>query len=501
MLNSTAMKNEYACEIDFLRQQNKDLLEELKKLRLLTEKQQAQLEELLRILYGKKSEKKRKSQDSSQNDVASNTTEEHKKTLDSKDDNKQKPKRKKLPENLPRKIIKHTLSEHELTCQCGFKCHLIGKEVTEQLEYIPASLCVNEHRRYKYACQQGCGVKIAPMPAQPIEKGIPGPGLLAEILINKYQDALPLYRQSLRFKRHDITLPESTLGDWVTECAKLLEPIVLAMKKDLLLKKKIHTDDTVVPVLAKGKTKKGRLWVYVADGKEGQACTIYDYSSTRSQSVPQKFLKEYQGFLQADAYPGYDQLYETGEIIEIGCMAHVRRKFFAIADAAKGNSIAHEVIELISKIYDVERKARDLSTIKKYYYRKKYLKKNYRILYKFLKKKQKTTLANTPLAKAINYALNHWRALQNVLASGLLEVDNNIAERAIKPVVIGRKNYMFAGSHEGGKRAAIIYSIIESAKQNGLNTFEYLRDVLTRLPSHLNSKLFELLPYHWAAVK
>ena len=492
---------------DFLRKQNQELLkqinnqsEEIKKLRILSEKQQAQLEELLRVLYGKKSEKKPKpeSEDKS-DDHVSNGTPESSLSSSSKDSHiKEKPKRKRLPESLPRIVVKHELQGPELACQCGRKCHMIGKEITEQLEYLPASLCVKEHRRYKYACQHGCCVKIAPLPPQPIEKGIPGPGLLTEILINKYQDALPLYRQSLRFKRHEIILPESTLCDWVKESAKLLEPIVLQLKQNILSNRKIHTDDTPVPVLMKeGKAKQGRLWVYVADGKEGRACTVYDYTATRSQTAPQNFLQGYKGFIQADAYPGYNKLYQTGDVVEVGCLAHVRRKFYVISELAKGDSVADEALEIIGRIYEVERECRALSSIERYYYRKRHLKKLYRSFYNFLKQQKAIVLANTPLAKAINYAMNHWKALQNVLADGILEVDNNTAERAIKPVVIGRKNWLFAGSHEGGKRAAIIYSIIESAKQNQLNVFEYLCDVMTRLPSQMNSKLYELLPYHW----
>lgn len=375
---------------------------------------------------------------------------------------------------------------------------MIGKVVTKQLDYVPASLKVIEHRRYKYACAQGCAVKIAPLPAQPIEKGMAGAGLLADVLVSKYQDALPLYRQVLRFKRYDIELAHSTIGDWVASCAQLLEPLVYRMQQMVLSKRKIHTDDTPVRVLTKGgQSKTGRLWVYLSDGQEGQACTVYDYTNNRSQKAPQKFLSDYQGYLQADAYPGYGKLYATGKIIEVGCLSHARRKFYLISQAAGGESTADDVLALIGKIYEVERSARGLSAIERYYYRRKYLKKHYRSLHRFLKRKQAVNLDNTPLAKAFNYALNHWRALQNVLADGLLEVDNNRAERAIKPVVIGRKNYLFAGSDNGGRHAAIIYSVIESAKQNNLNTFDYLRDVLTRLPSQLNSKIDELLPYNW----
>ena len=209
------------------------------------------------------------------------------------------------------------------------------------------------------------------------------------------------------------------------------------------------------------------------------------------------FLSGFKGFLQADAYNGYDVLYQSGDIIEVGCLAHSRRKFFEIAQTVKQNSLAHDALNKIAAIYLVETRVKQLSYQRRYYYRKKYLKPLYRQLHHWLRRYQKKTLDKTPIRQAINYAMTHWRALQNVLADGRLQVDNNTAERAIKPVVIGRKNYLFAGSDEGGKRAAIIYSIIETCKQNAINTFDYLRDILTRLPTHKANKIHELLPYNW----
>lgn len=474
-----------------------ELTDELKKQRILTEKLQAQLENLLRILYGKKSEKKKS--DEPDNDTANNDESNDPKSKNSTSgNNSSHPVRKKLPDNLERQIIKYELSESERICYlCGNICHCIGKEITEQLEFIPARLYVKEHRRYKYGCRLGCEVKIASMPAQPIPKGIPGPGLLAEILVNKYQDALPLYRQSLRFKRHGIDIADSTMCDWVFQVSRLLQPLVKLMHQDIIKLRKLHTDDTPVPVLAKGKTKTGRLWVYVADGQEGLACTIYDYTPTRSQTAPQKFLNGFKGYLQADAYAGYDKIYADGDVVEIACMAHARRKFFEIAESVKGDSLARDAINKIAKIYEVESKCRDMHYKKRYYYRKKYLRHIYRRLHRWLVQKQKIVIPNTPIEKAFNYALNHWRALQNVFADGRLEVDNNTAERAIRPVVVGRKNYLFAGSDQGGTSAAIIYSLIESAKQNGLNTFEYLSDIIAKMPITKPEDLTKLLPYHY----
>jgi len=475
--------------------QNTQLTEELRAQRLLVEKLQIQLESLLRILYGKKSEKK-KSTEENNKEKNGNPNQNSNKT-DSDSDNGAG--RKKLPENLEREIIKYELPESERVCKlCGNICHCIGKVISEQLEFIPARLYVKEHRRYKYGCRNGCEVKIAAMPKQPIPKGIPGPGLLAEILINKYQDALPLYRQSLRFKRHGIELPDSTLCDWVSDVANLLKPLKDLLHKDIIKNIKIHTDDTPVPVLAKGKTKKGRLWVYVGDGKCGPACTVYDYSASRSQTVPVAFLTGFKGYLQADAYPGYDIIYNTGEVIEVGCMSHCRRKFFEIAETIPGESLAKDALNRIAKIYEIEAKCRGMHYQQRYYYRKKHLKIIYYQFHRWLVRNKKRVIPNTPIEKAINYALNHWRAVQNVFADGRLEVDNNIAERAIRPVVLGRKNWLFAGSDQGGHNAAIIYSIIETAKQNNLNTFEYLSDVLARIPLTADQDLHKLLPYSYS---
>lgn len=335
------------------------------------------------------------------------------------------------------------------------------------------------------------------MPNQPIEKGLPGSGLLADVLISKYQDAMPLYRQMLRYRRYGYECPDSTLGDWVKECALLLKPIVRVMRDDLLLAKKLHTDDTSVPVLAKGKTKTGRLWVYLADSSHKQPICLYDYTPTRSKNGPKKYLNEYHGYLQADAYNGYDCLYESKKIIEVGCMAHARRKFVDVAKAAKGPTYADDIIALIGELYVVERHTKYFKAHERYYYRKKHSKQKLKRLHRVIKQHYKAATPGTPFYKALQYALNQWRALCWFLADGDLDIDNNSAERAIRPLVIGRKNWLFAGSDEGGKRAAIIYSIIETCKMNGVNTLDYLTDALARIPNTLHKNIRELLPYNW----
>ena len=336
------------------------------------------------------------------------------------------------------------------------------------------------------------------MPEQPIDKGLAGAGLLAEILISKYQDALPLYRQQRRFARLGYDLPRSTLCDWVMQCATRLKPIVEAMTTACLMPaRKLHTDDTPFPVLANNKTHTGRLWVYVGQADNAPPCTIYRYSKTRSHQVPCQFLATYQGYLQADAYPGYDKIYRDGKIIEVACFAHARRKFADIVKTLKEPSLAHQALDFIGLLYAIEKHSKPMTVMQRYYYRRRFAKPILNDFYRWLIRQNKTAPPKTPLGQALNYCLNHWRALKNYLGDGILEIDNNRAERAIKPFVIGRKNFLFAGSHFGAEQAAIIYSLIESCNMLNINTFDYFKDVLTRLPSTLNKNISDLFPCYW----
>lgn len=463
------------------------------------EQLQHRLDKLLHLLYGTQSEKKTKlKSEALPTDTRVNTQDKKPKEVTSNANG-----RRSLPNDLLRVRVEHDVPEDQRGCPCCWRIRQrIGKAITEQLECKPAELYVVEHVRFKYGCQICKGnIVTAPLPAQPIDKGLPGPGLLTEVILNKYQDHLPLYRQEQRFGRLGIYLSRSTLCDWVTQSAILLEPIVGLMKIDTLLPGiRIFTDDTPVPILAKGKTHTGRLWVYVGGGFERPICVIYDYSSSRSQTASQKFLKGYQGYLQADAYPGYDVLYKTGKIIEVGCWAHARRKFIDIIKTVKKPGLADLAVEFIGKLYEVERKAKHLTPLQRKYYRRRYSKPILKSFNRWLKISQKTTLPKSPIGKAIAYVLNHWRALNNYRSHGILNIDNNTAERGIKRLVIGRKNWMFAGSHDGAKNAAILYSLIETCKLNEINPFAYLKDVLTRLPTTLNKNLNQLLPYNWKPI-
>lgn len=506
-------------QLEQSQQQNKDLLFKIDKI-------QAQLDKLLRQLYGRKSEKSPKTDDKSKNnqdnndDTGSGSTGNvsNKSNLQQPDkSNAQKAKRKKPPEHLFREIVHHDLPNNQKFCTtCNQAKSLVGTETSEQFEFIPAKLFVKEHIKYTYSCR--CCISTVSMPEQPIVGGLAGPGLLADIIISKYDDSMPLYRQNQRFKRMDnVDIPESTLCDWVAKAAFWLEPIVEVMKNDSKRAIKLHSDDTTVPVLAKGKTKLGRLWVYLSDGagNDGVApivikdkkstepinntnkCSIYEYTPTREAIWPLKFLSGFSGFLQADAYSGYNEAITKENITEVACMAHARRYFFDVAKAAKGESIAHDALNQIGELYHVEQSCKNMPAFQRYRYRKKHSKPLLKKLYRWLKSTIKTLMPNTPISKAVNYMLNHWRALCNFLANGYLDIDNNKAERAMRRVAIGRKNWLFAGSDDGGKRAAIIYSILETCKQNGINTFDYLKDVLTRLPSAKQSEIKNLTPYNW----
>ena len=480
-------------------QRNAAQQETILKLAEQIDQMQQRIDKLLQLLYGVKSEKN-KLPEKPDAQLASTPSTSAKSNPESKSNTSKANGRRPLPADLPRVQVKHDVPEEQQGCPCcSLKMQRMGKVVTEQLECEPAKLYVIEHIRFKYSCQR-CkdNIVTAALPPQPIDKGLPGPGLLTEVILNKYQDHLPLHRQEQRFARLGIDLPRSTLCDWVMQSGALLKPIVDLMRTDVLLPGiRIFTDDTTCPVLAKGKTHTGRLWVYVGGGRDNPISVVYDYTPSRSQTAPQKFLKGYRGYLQADAYSGYDILYEDGNIIEVACWAHARRKFMDIIKTAKNPGLADIAVHYIGQLYEVERKSKHLSSLQRKYYRRRYSKPILKRLHRWLKKAQQKTLPKSPIRLAINYVMNHWRALMNYCRDGILNIDNNTAERAIKPVVIGRKNYLFAGSHEGAKNAAILYSLIETCKLNNINPFAYLRDVLTRLPTTLMKNLNSLLPYNW----
>lgn len=375
----------------------------------------------------------------------------------------------------------------------------IGEELGERLEYVPASLQVIEEACQKYACPNGCTVVTAQKPMQPIEKGLPGPGLLAHIAVSKFSDHLPLYRQEGIFQRHGVRLSRRTMCDWMRRCAELVSPLYELMKQRVLKSKVMQTDDTPVPVLDpdRGRARTGRIWTYVGDGEHPY--TVYDYTPTRSRDGPEAFLEEFRGFLQTDAYSGYDELYKDPEreVIEVACWAHARRKSFE----AQSSDLMRSTVMLayIWLLYDVEREARDqkLGSDARRALRQAKSKPILEDIRAYLEREQPQVLPKSPEGQAIAYTLSNWKALTRYCEDGELEIDNNRAERSLRGVAVGRKNWTFMGSDNGGRTAAVLTSLIATSKRLGIDSFAHLRGLFERISSHPQSRLAELLPNQW----
>lgn len=412
--------------------------------------------------------------------------------------------RRRLPKDLPRVQKLYDLSPAKKVCTgCGSFLSKISDVITEQLEAITTQLYVIQNRRAKYACRK-CHNKIvvAPMPLQAIDKGMVGPGLLAEVLVAKYQDHLPLYRQAQRFQRLGLELSRSTLGNWVLAAADLLNPLVEKMQQYLLAGAHIFSDDTPIRVLQRpeGQGKTGRFWIYINKAKDSHpACCIYQYTTDRKAQHPEKFLAHFTGVLQSDGYAGYHKLSQGTAIQSAVCWAHARRYFFEAAQGTAPNSLANQGLAFISRLYSVEAQARAAKLIDEplYQWRQEQAVPIMEAFWTWLNVHKTKALPKSAVAGAINYVLNNWQALQTYLQQAHVDIDNNRAERGIRPLALGRKNYLFAGSNRGGRAAAIIYSLIETCKLNNINTHTYLKDVLERVSSHPNSKIDELLPYNW----
>lgn len=419
---------------------------------------------------------------------------------------KKQPVRLALPDTLPRQEVVHTPGSCSEGCcsTCGGNLHAIGEDVLEQLEYVPASFKVVRHVRPKLACRCCESITQAPAPDHAIERGKAGPGLLAHILMSKYADHLPLYRQSGIYARQGITLPRSTMADWVGQVGRLLEPLHAALARHVLAQKSLHGDDTPVPVLSpgKGRTATGRLWAYVYDGRpRGEArspAALFRYSADRKGERVEKHLKDFSGLLHADGYAGFDRLYRrrNSQVTEVACWAHVRRKFYDVHQSQAG-PITSEVLSRIGKLYEIEKAIRGDPPDARQAVRQQKAVPVLDKLKDYLTAKQRQLSRKSALAQAIGYALKRWAALCYYTTDGTAEIDNNAAERAIRPIALGRKNWLFAGSHKGGERAALIYSLIETAKMNDVNPEVWLADVLDRINGHAINKIDDLLPWHW----
>lgn len=360
--------------------------------------------------------------------------------------------RSPLPEHLPRHRIEYPLSEEACRCQqCGEALGKIGEEITQQLDYQPASFHINEHVRIKYACRKCQGnMVISELPPQPIEKGLPGPGLLAHVLVSKYADHIPLHRLEGIFERNGLEL-----------------------------------------------SRKGRIWVYVGDQEHEN--TVYDYTPTRNKEGPGQFLEGYEGYLQADAYAGYDGLRAGGEVVEVGCWAHARRKFYEAQTSDRQRALV--ALAYLRQLYKVEKEARDRQPGQRQALRQGKARPVLEGFKVWLGQQQLEVLPKSPMGEAIGYAQRQWKALVRYLEDGDLSIDNNASERALRGVVVRRKNYLFYGSDAGGKRAAILYSFMTTCKRHRVDPFAYLTELFQRFPSHSIQNLTELFPKNWKAAQ
>src|SRR5271156_446280 len=414
-----------------------------------------------------------------------------------------RPARQPLPAHLRREVETY-LPQQKACPDCGGKLKHLGEDVTEILEYVPERVKVIRQVRPKLACA-GCDrIVQAPAPSRPLQRSIAGPGLLAHVLVSKYSDHLPLYRQSEIYAREGVEIDRSTLAEWVGGTSRLLTPLVEALRGHVLAGQKLHADDTPVPVLAPGlgKTKTGRLWTYVRDdrpaGDSTPPAVWFCYSADRKGEHPKQHLSSFTGTLQADGYAGFDQIYEAGGIQEAACWAHVRRKFYDLVEAHKSQT-AKTALERIAELYAIEKEIRGRPSEERGEIRNLRSRPLLETFKQWLEETLGKLSRKSDTAIAVRYALGRWEALLRYCNDGALEIDNNAAERALRVVALGRKNFLFAGSDRGGESAAAIYSLIGTAKLNELNPETYLRDVLSRIADHPINGIEELLPWNLSA--
>jgi len=408
---------------------------------------------------------------------------------------KQQPKRVPLPPELPRRLIQH--EPDSTRCQCGCQLKRIGEEVSEKLDYTPGEFTVERHVRGKWVCQDCETLVQAPVPPHVIDKGLPTTGLLAQVLVAKYADHLPLYRQEKIFERAGLAIPRSTLAEWVGRCGVELQPLADALRQTILSQSVVHADETPVPMLSPGKKKTHRayIWAYCTTSYADTRAVVYDFASSRAGEHARTFLGEWQGKLVCDDYSGYKASFGQG-ITEIGCMAHARRKFFDLHAANKSTLVA-SALETIGQLYEIERQAKELNNDQRYRLRQQRAGPLMDTFHAWLQAQRQKVPDGSATARAIDYSLKRWRALTRYLEDGAVPIDNNWVENQIRPWALGRSNWLFAGSLRSGQRAAAVMSLIQSARMNGLDPYIYLKDVMARLPTQKVSRITDLLPHNW----
>ena len=483
-----------------LQQLVRELLAEVRRLRQENEQLRHRLDQALRLHFGQRSERSRPRRSRVPRDQAE------------RDEARSRPGhgRQSLPEHLPRERVEYDLAEADKPCPCcGGPRVCIGEQVSEQLDYRPASFFVVQHARKAYACRSCDGpserrfTTAGPAVLGPIPKGLPGPGLLAHLLTCKYADHLPLHRQVGIVARSGVRLSRSTLCDWMASAATLLGPLVALMRARLLLSRVIHSDDTSVPFLERGrdKAREGHLWVYIGD--RDHPYLVFDFTDHYRRDGPEQFLKGYTGYLQADALAQYEGLFRAGGVVHVACNAHARRRF--VEAQASAPAEAEEALKYIRKLYKVERDLVGLFASDDDAGRQQHRSAQTATVrdefHTWLVEQQAGALPKSPLGEAVGYALSNWAALMRYTEQGYLAIDNNLAERALRQVVVGRANWQFCGSAEGGRTAAALYSVVGTCKHLGIDPFAYLREALPALfglgESPGESALADWLPDVW----
>jgi transposase len=498
----TQLRERHVVEVEQLRSEKAVDRAEIDELRRANQKLRHELEKLAKRMFGRKTDELDPRQlqlamEQLANEVGApdEPVEMDSGELTVKEHRRKKKGRRQIPANLPRHVINVEPSEGELTCGCGTRKMRIMEEASEKIDYVPSSFQVVRTVRGVWACQK-ChdGVTVAPTPPQAVEKGLAAEGLLAQVVAAKFADHQPLHRQQRIYARAGLDLSVSTMCGWIAAVADAVSPIVDHLRRRLVTAKYVQTDDTPITVLGEnGDSFKGRIWTYF---DPLDRLVLFEATPTHHAIWPQEHLRGFEGYLQADAYSGYNALYESGRIKEVGCWAHARRRF---VDAVPTAPEAARMVALIAKLYAVEEAAREMSPELRHQTRLERSKPILDLIHTERRRLADTTLPKSPLGEALGYLHRQWLVLQRFLEDGHLLPDNNNAERQLRTVALGRKNWLFAGSLDGARRAAVLYSLVQSCRLAGVDCWAYLRDVLLKVVTVPHHRIAELAPDRWAA--